>query len=95
MKQRITGKDLERLARRINAVKKRPQDTHNGATWNVGNHHISVYPSVVCLHEIVCETGSVRDVLGTGYVKRRELYNKMRDHISEIENLPKEMFENI
>ena len=43
----------------------------------------------------MCETGSVRDVLGTGYVKRRELYNRMRGYILEMEKLPKEMFENI
>ena len=90
MAQRITQANLERLCSHVNKLLDRPA-THwecdDDGRWRgqIGNFYIDGAYGGVALHEVVTESGGVRDVLSTGHVPKRELYEKMHAWLSGIE----------
>jgi hypothetical protein len=79
--QRITDKDLDALAARINRITKSPLEPYINGKAQVGNYHISHANGGVCLHRITNEGGGVSDPLLIGHVPKRELANLMYAYI--------------
>lgn len=86
MSNRITDKDLQNLAARINAELETPQNPYeeNGKT-NIGNMHIAHAYGGVCLHQMVNNDGGVRTVLCGGYVPKRALFEQLHAYLAGIE----------
>ncbi len=86
---RITQKDIEQAANRINDAKGAPTATHtreNGVyRSNIGNYHISYAYGGVSLHKMTNEGGGVEDVFRCGHVTKRDLYNRMQAFLTAIE----------
>ena len=68
---RITRKDLQNLADRINEVLETPAErfeTDKPAT-RIGHHYIGYAYGGVALLQIVTASGGVNDIFGCGYIK--------------------------
>lgn len=81
--ERITKAHLEGAARSINKITGNPEtvwERRGDGTLKatVGNYHISYAYGGVCLHQMVSESGGVRDVFDCGHVSRRDLWNRIR-----------------
>jgi hypothetical protein len=94
---RITDKDLQALAARLNAITGSPATAwrqevdaqgRSRNVANVGNFHISHAYGGVCLHRMSNTGGGVHTVLSYGHVPKRELYNQMRAYIAGMEQAP-------
>lgn len=89
---RITDKDLEAVAFRINSILKQPTESYTQRDGkhraNVGNYHISHAYGGVSLHRMHNEGGGVADVFGCGHVTKRELYGRMQAFIRGVEVCP-------
>lgn len=87
--QRITDKDLDRLAERLNNLTKsptKPYDTVDGKmTAQVGNFHISHAYGGVCLHRMSNTSGSVSTPLVSYHQPKRALYDAMHTFMDGIE----------
>lgn len=80
--QRITRKDLDRLASRINEATGSPLTTWTrGAddrlTASPGNYHIDGAYGGYALHRMSNTSGGVSDVFGMGHMPARELHGLM------------------
>ena len=78
---RITIKDLEQCASTLNNM----FDSTDKLRAQVGNFHISGAYGGYSLHQIT-NRGGERDVLRTGHVPARELYNRMTAYIRGIDD---------
>ena len=81
--ERITRKNVEGLAERINEVRGTPKitwikDTNGKNKSNIGNYYISSAYGGVSLYQIVNNFGGVTDVFGCGHITKRDLWNRMR-----------------
>lgn len=92
MASRITDKDLDALALRINRTTGSPEtymtadDTHpRGRRINVGHYHTSSAYGGVCLHRTTNESGGVTCPIGNYYRPKRELYDAMHAYIAGYE----------
>jgi hypothetical protein len=88
---RITDKDLQAIVARLNHMKGTPPEPYaKGADDRVraqiGNYHLSHAYGGVCLHQMVTDTGGVRDVLMCGHVPKRELQTAMFAYIRGMED---------
>lgn len=84
MSNRISEKQLDALARRINDVTGSPVDTWlDGKGSQIGNYHVSAAYGGFGLHRIVNESGGIRAVT-SGYVPKRELWELMRAYLDGI-----------
>lgn len=84
---RINNKDLEVLCDRLNEYTKAPlrawdKDTKKA---NIGNYHISGAYDGVSLHRICNDGGGIHDVLRSGHIPKRDLYNRMQAYIMGLE----------
>jgi len=85
---RITEKQLEALAKRINEVTGNPTEyftpTEAGPPYhsNIGNYHIDHAYGRVALEQTMNESGGVRRILGSG--TKRELWNEMHAFLSGL-----------
>ena len=91
MTNRITQKDLEAVCKRINmitgnALKPYFRNEEGKLIANIGNYHIDGAYGGVALHQMQNEAGGIRDVLGSGHVSKRELYNRMQAFIRGLES---------
>jgi hypothetical protein len=88
MTQRITDKNLEAVAERINRLLHAPITSYRkeGDKYraNIGNYHIDYQNNGVSLHRMQCESGSTSDALSVGHTTKRELYNCMFAFIAGI-----------
>lgn len=75
--QRITRKDLDRLASRINEATGSPifHWGDNGA--NPGNYHIDGAYGGYALHRVANPSGGISDVFSMGHMPARELHGLM------------------
>jgi hypothetical protein len=78
--QRVTEKELDGIVARINRITGNPETSYTKSaegkySQNAGNYHLSWAYGGVTLHQML-ESGS-RDVLGCGYVSKRELRDQM------------------
>lgn len=80
MSQRITEKQLEALTETICGVANQPTD------WRqVGSYSLSYQCGGVALHQRQNEDGGVRDVLESGHVPKRELWNLMHAYLRGLQ----------
>ena len=87
---RITNADLKNDVDLINETTGSPlkpwtRDDNGRNKANIGNYHISGAYGGVCLHQIVNESGGVRDVFSCGHIPKRELHNQMRAFLRGLE----------
>jgi hypothetical protein len=89
MSTRVTDKNLEAIAARINHMTNSPIEAYTRTLGklraNIGNYHISHQYGGVCLHRMVNEAGGVSDVLMSGHVPKRELQTAMLAFIRGLE----------
>lgn len=86
---RITEKDLEAVARRLNIITGSPEHVytkHSDGKYraNVGNYHISYEYGGYRLDRIDNESGGVSCPIIRGHVSKRELYGLMQAYINGI-----------
>lgn len=89
MTQRITIKNLEAVAARINRETLSPStayalNQHGKHVAQIGNYHISQAYGGYCLHRIQTEGGGVSSPLSGGHIPARDLYNEMQAFLSGI-----------
>ena len=87
--QRITDKDLEAVARRINLAMGTPDlpwapRDGGGMRANIGNFHLSHAYGGVALHQMQTEGGGVSDIFGC-HMPKRELYDRMHAFLRGVE----------
>ena len=85
MADRITRKQLEGMVRGLNRASGRPEqpyarDEAGSVRAQVGCLHLSGAYGGWALHEIVNESGGVRDVSGMGYQPARVLWTFLRGY---------------
>jgi hypothetical protein len=85
MAYRITDKDLESLARRLNEITNSPTVPYVDGVAQVGNFHISHAYGGVCLHRMHNTSGGVTTPVVHGHVPKRELRDRMHSFIDGIE----------
>lgn len=89
MSSRITEKQLEALADRINQATDSPMSSYvrtaERMTPQVGNFHISYAYGGACLHRMANESGGVHDVLRCGHIPKRELWDRMHAFLNGID----------
>jgi hypothetical protein len=88
---RITDKTLKSLCESLNSIKGTPQEAYSlqadgSYRANVGNYHLDFAYGGVMLVKMSNESGGVSNVLHTGHVTRRELYNLMHAYIKGLED---------
>lgn len=91
---KITKISLERVAEMINRQMKTPEETYapdptGVLRAQVGNYHISYAYGGACLHQISNEGGAARDVLFSGHIPKRDLFNLMHAFLRGIEEVRK------
>lgn len=89
--ERITDKHLEILVKRINVVTKNPVTSwtkyKNGRIKaNVGNYYIDNGYGGVALYQMINERGGVNDIFNSGYMTKRDLYNRLRAFLEGLRN---------
>lgn len=88
MHRRISRADLQAVVDRINRLTNNPAEPYRGEhgrwTANVGNYHLSGAYGGHALHQMQCEGGSTRDVLRTGHVSARSLFDRMHAYADGI-----------
>jgi hypothetical protein len=91
MANRITERDLEALAERINKAAGTPVTSYTkGADGcfraNIGNYHIGHAYGGVCLMQMTTnEGGGCRCPIGSYHSPKRDLYERMQAFLSELE----------
>lgn len=85
---RITERDLESVVARINKMTGSPatpytRDENGKFTANVGNFHLDAAYGGWALHRMETTGGGVEVIL-SGYVPKRELYEKMQAFLSGL-----------
>ena len=90
---RITIKQLEGLVDHLNTIAKTPKATYTKVDGkfigNIGNYHLDGAYGGYQLVQLVNESGGVRNVLSTGFVSKRELYNAIRIFMAGMTEDPK------
>jgi hypothetical protein len=81
---RITQRDIESLANRINIVTGSPTETWGENGSNIGNYHISYAYGGASLHRIMNHGGGVDDIFRCGHIPKRELYYRMEAYIAGL-----------
>ena len=71
--QRITRKQLDSATEGLNRVTGSPLECYTERLSNIGNYHISCAYGGYCLHQMMNESGGVRDVFNCGHIPAREL----------------------
>jgi hypothetical protein len=79
---RVTEKDLKSVVDRINKITGSPMEPYpmQGEKWiaQVGNYHINGAYGGWQLCRMANAHGGVRNVMNSGYVSKKELYNLMQ-----------------
>lgn len=83
--QRISIKDLERLASHINMLLGMPGQPYKDGKAQIGNYHISQAYGGVCLHRMHSEGGGITTPLCSYHEPKRDLYYKMQAYIAGLE----------
>lgn len=80
--KRITNKMLDTLVLQLNQLTESPETTYTkrGDKYqaNIGNYHLSYAYGGVALHRIQNKHGGIEDVLSTGHVPKRDLWNRIK-----------------
>jgi hypothetical protein len=81
MSKRVTVRDLDAIANRLNVMTGSPTEAYTNGRANVGNFHISQAYGGYSLHRIDNASGGIREVLRLGHVPARELQTAMFAYI--------------
>lgn len=85
---RINERDLDAVMKRINEITGSPTEaytrTESGYKANVGCYTLSGAYGGWQLQRIMNESGGVENVLGAGYLPKRELYGMMQAFLKGI-----------
>ena len=87
---RITQKDLEYLADRVNQITESPaeystRDDKGTRTTNIGNYHLNYAYGGVKLVRTCTAGGGINDISSGGYGTKRELYNWIHAFMSGLD----------
>ena len=86
---RITEKDLKSVVDRINRITGSPMEPYirkdGRSIAQVGNYHLDGAYGGKQLSRIVNDGGAITNVLGCGFVSKKEIYNLMQAFITGIE----------
>lgn len=90
-RQRITVTQLEAAAALLNQITGNPATPYgknDAGVWssNLGNFHISSAYGGFALHQMATDLGGIRDVLYTGYIPARQLFDRMSAYRYGIES---------
>jgi hypothetical protein len=90
MSKRITKSDLTALVSYLNTITNNPADPYtkgDDGTYraNLGNYHLSGAYGGHALHQMANDGGGIRDVLHSGHVPARDLYDRIHAYIRGIE----------
>jgi hypothetical protein len=82
--------DLEPAVARLNRLTQSPMSSYTKAAtgeWraNIGNYYLDQAYGGVCLQRMVGEAGGCTDVLSSGHITKRELYQRLHAYIRGIE----------
>ena len=81
---RITNKQLDAIADRLNKLTNSPASPYIDGKAQIGNYHISHANGGVCLHRMHNENGGVSSPLSSGHVTKRELASMLYAFIAGI-----------
>ena len=86
---RITKKQLESLVKYINELTGNPnepytRDESGKYTANIGNYHLDGAYVGWRLVQMVNESGAITNVLSSGYIPKRQLFNELHAFIQGI-----------
>ena len=85
---RIRMNELEAVVRRINQVAGTPEQPYikEGDKYvaQIGCYHLSGAYGGYALHQMVNESGGCRDVLRSGHMPKRELYERMHAFVEGL-----------
>lgn len=95
MNNRITKSDIDAVVERINRITGSPLEPYTKTgevpnqkySANIGNYHLSGAYGGYALHRIDNESGGIRDVLGSGHLSKRDLYDRMQAFIRGLSAL--------
>lgn len=90
MSQRITQRDLDAVIKRLNNLTHSPLEPYSKSitgkfTANIGCYHLDQAYGGNKLVRMQNASGGISDVLSTGFVSKRELYNHIQSFIRGIE----------
>lgn len=88
---RISIKDLEMLAMRINEATGSPAKPYVDSKAQVGNYHISQAYGGVCLHRMHSVGGAVTTPLASYHEPKRALYDRMTSYLAGLECAEEEL----
>lgn len=91
MSRRITKADLRNLVFRLNQITDNPLEPYTkGADGmyrpNLGNYHLSGAYGGHALHQMANDGGGIRDVLHSGHIPARDLYDRIHAYIRGLES---------
>jgi hypothetical protein len=91
MSERITAKNLEAIAERINKMTNSPTETYvkdaaGKYIAQIGNYHMSYAYGGAALMRICTNGGGCEDVLRIGHTSKRDMYQAMHAFISGLEH---------
>lgn len=84
--RRITDKDLIAVVARLNRTTGHPEQSYDpngepGNRYNVGSYYLSYAYGGVALCRVVNQDGGSEDVLRSGHIPRRDLYNQVHAYL--------------
>ncbi len=91
MSRRITQKDLEAVANRINLITRSPttpyifNKTENKHVAQIGCYHMSYAYGGAALHRMDTTGGGVQDVLRIGHQPKKDMYHAMHAFIRGLD----------
>lgn len=89
MAERITAKNLTNLIAHLNKMTGNPEHPYvkvgEKHVAQIGNYHLDGAYGGWALHQMVNDGGAIRDVLHTGHVPARELYNLIHAYLRGLE----------
>ena len=86
--QRITRKDLDGAIAYLNRITSNEAEPYRKEgkqlAGNIGNFHVSGAYGGFALHQMVNESGGIRDIFSQGHMPMRELYNLIHAYAKGI-----------
>lgn len=91
---RINQADLEGAVTRLNHLTESPQSTYvkqkdGKLVARVGNYHLEGAYGGWKLSRVESESGSTKDILGSGYTSKRELYGLIQAYMHGLNEVKK------
>lgn len=82
---RITERDLNNLVFKLNKLTDNPTSYSDGGEINIGHFHIDSAYGGYKLVQTTTKTGSIKEIIHSGFVPKRKLYDLIDAYIRGIE----------